>query len=348
MTQIIAMPFGTTTEGKEITRYILVSGSGMQVSVLSYGCTVQSILVPDRDGTLRDIALGYNNIEGYEKGSSYFGAFIGRYANRIRHARFFLNGRLYCLENNEGNNHLHGSFAHRIFDGVIRDDAVVFPFVSLPSEEGYPGTLRGEVLYRLTEDNALEIEYTATSDEDTVVNLTNHTYFNLNGRDGSDILNHTLKINSDSFTEINEEHLVTGRILDVDGTPFDFQREKEIGAEIFCDDRQLRLASGYDHNLILHGSAGELRETAVVKSRESGIVMTMATTEPCVQLYTGNLIHEDAAPCGKSGAQYPRFGGFCLEAQRFPDSMNQPAFPTAVLRKGKKYFQKTVYRFSAL
>ena len=223
---------------------------------------------------------------------------------------------------------------------------MVFSFVSPPSEEGYPGTLTGKVRYRLTEDHALEIEYSASCDEDTVINLTNHTYFNLNGQDGSNILSHLLKVNSDSFTEINAEKLPTGQILSVNGTPLDFRREKEIGANIFDPDPQLRFAAGYDHNLILNGAAGELKEIAKASSQKTGIILTALTTEPGVQLYTGNFIQEDAAPHGKDGVRYPRFGGFCLEAQHYPCSPNYPEFPSTVLAKGKVYRQKTIYQFS--
>lgn len=346
MIKITSQPIGTASGGSEIERFTLVNDNGMQVSVLSCGCAIQSILVPDRDGVLRDVVLGYDTAVDYEKGTSFFGAFVGRYANRIKDALFSLNGKTYVLEKNDGRNHLHGTLARRNYRGEIRDDSVVFPFVSPPSDEGYPGTLTGEVRYRLTEDNALEIEYTATSDEDTVINLINHSYFNLNGQDGSDILSHTLRINADRFTEISEEKVPTGRILDVSGTPFDFRSEKEIGANIFDPDPQLRFTSGYDHNLIPNGNTGELREIAQAKSQQTGVTLTVFTTEPGVQLYTGNFIHEDAVPNSKCGSRYPRFGGFCLEAQHYPCSPNFPDFPSAVLKKGELYRQKTVYRFS--
>lgn len=346
MIKIYAEQFGKTESGKSVTRFVMENKNGMKVAVIDYGCAVQSILVPDKGGAFRDVVLGYDIADYYMKGSSYFGAFVGRYANRISNASFSLNGKTYHLNKNEGENHLHGTFAHRIHEGVIGNDAVEFFFESSPSEEGYPGTLKGNVLYRLTEDNSLEIEYTAVCDEDTVINLTNHTYFNLNGQDGSDIISHTIIMNSDSFTEIDEEQLPTGRILNVDGTPFDFRREKEIGTNIFDPDPQLRIASGYDHNLILKGIAGTLRKAAAVKSRTSGITMTLWTTEPGVQLYIGNLIHEDAAPHGKGFVRYPRYGGLCLETQSFPDSVNHPDFPNTVLKKGEVYRRKTIYQFA--
>ncbi len=347
MTRISKESFGFSADGREVFRYNLINEGGMQVSVLSYACAVQRILVPDKCGKMRDVALGYDNLSGYEKGSSFFGAFVGRFANRIRGAEFSLGGKTYALEKNEGQNHLHGSFARRCFDGAIENDSVVFGFVSPPSEEGYPGTLEGKVIYRLTDENALEIEYVAVSDEDTVINLTNHTYFNLNGNDGSDILGHVLRLNADSFTEIDSEKLATGKILSVDGTPLDFRSGKKIGAEIFGNFEQLKYVSGFDHNLIINSADVSLREFARAKSEESGIVLTAFTTEPGVQLYTGNFVQDDAAPCGKNGIRYPRFGGFCLETQHYPCSPNIPEFPSTVLKKGEVYRGKTVCSFSA-
>lgn len=347
MIKITSQPFGRTADGAAVKKYILTNQSGMSVAVTELGCAIQSVTVPDKDGVPRDVALGYDSAEFYERGSSYLGAFIGRCANRIKGARFTLNGIEYRLKQNEGKNHIHGAFARRVFGSEMRGDAVAFPFVSLPGEEGYPGVLTGEALYRLTEDNSLEIEYTATADEDTVVNLTNHTYFNLNGHDGSNVLDHTLRLACDSFTETDDEQIPTGRVLRVDDTPFDFRRGKEIGADIFCDHPQLRLASGYDHNMIVSGESGQLRFAAQASSPKTGITLTALTTEPGVQLYTGNFLQDDAAPFGKGRVRYPRFGGFCLEAQGYPDAVNRPDFPDAVLRKGEVYRQKTVYRFSS-
>ena len=346
MIKITSQPFGAAFDGSEIERFTMVNDNGMQVGVISFGCAIQSILVPDRDGVFRDVVLGYDTAEDYEKGTSFFGAFVGRYANRIKGASFSLNGKTYDLEKNDGRNHLHGILARRNYRGGIRGDSVVFPFVSPPSDEGYPGTLTGEVRYRLTEDNALEIGYTAVSDEDTVINLINHSYFNLNGQDGSESLSHTLRINADRVTAISEEKVPTGCIPDVGGTPFDFRRGKEIGTDIFSPDPQLRFASGYDHNLIPNGNAGELRAIAQAKSQKTGVTLTVFTTEPGVQLYTGNFVSEDAAPHGKHGLRYPNFGGFCLEAQHYLCSPNFPDFPSAVQKKGEVYRQKTVYRFS--
>ncbi|MBQ3418341.1 MAG: galactose mutarotase [Ruminococcus sp.] len=346
MSILSSEPFGAAKDGAAVTRYTLRNDNGMQVCVLGYGCAVQSILVPDHSGNLQDVALGYDTIEDYENGICFFGAFVGRYANRIQNAAFSLNGKTYRLEQNDGKNHLHGKLAKRVYNGVIENDSLVFHIISPPEEEGFPGTLSVRLLYRLTNDNALEIEYEARTDEDTVINLTNHTYFNLNGHDGSDVLGHLMRINADRFTEINEQKLPTGRIPKIGGTPLDFRQEKQIGADLFSDDPQLRYACGYDHNLILGKTPGEFKAFALIKSEKTGIVLSASTTEPAVQLYTGNFIQEDPVPHGKSGIRYPRFGGFCLEAQHYPCSPNFPDFPTTVLKKGEVYRQKTVYRFS--
>jgi aldose 1-epimerase len=345
MISILPESFGTTKNGKAVTRYTLVNSNGVGVRVLSYGCAIQSICVPDRNGDFRDVVLGYSSIDGYEEGSVYLGAFIGRCANRIRGAEFTLNGKTYHLEKNDGNNNNHGAFARRVVDGYIDNDAIVFRFISHPSEEGYPGILSVELRYRLTEDNALEIEYRATTDEDTVVNLTNHAYFNLSG-DGSDILDHSLRLYADRFTEVGGENLPTGEIRIVEGTPLDFRTAKPIGRDIFADDEQIRLCLGYDHNFIINKGDSEPKLFAEASSPKSGITLAAYTTEPGFQLYTGNFLDTDAAPCGKNRVRYPRYGGFALEAQHYPDSPNIPHFPSVVLRKGEKYYQKTVYRFA--
>ena len=339
---VTAQPFGTTSNGQAVTRYILRNSRGMQAAVLSYGAVVQSIIVPGKNGVMRDVALGYDNISDYEKNFCFFGAFVGRYANRIKNGAFTLNGKTYRLKHTYGAHHLHGIFAFRVYDGVIEDDAVVFRFTSPPSDEGYPGTLGVELRYRLTEDNALEISYAAVTDEDTVINLTNHSYFNLNGHDGEDILNHSLQIDAGSFTEIDREGIPTGKILCVDGTALDFREEKKIRAGIFSAEEQIANAGGYDHNLVFNKPGGEFRKFAVAKSGITGITLTAYTTEPAVQLYTGNFVNAK----GKGGVRYGKFSGFALEAQHYPCSPNFPEFPSTVLKKGDTYFQRTVYQFS--
>ena len=335
--------FGVTRAGEAVTRWTLRNAAGMEVRILSYGCTVQSILVPDGKGKSVDVALGYDDIAGYESGTCFFGAFIGRYANRIKGAAFELNGRRYTLEKNDGENHLHGVYTAQVFDGAAERDALVFRRVSPDGEEGYPGTLTFEVRYRLTDDNALEMDYLARTDADTVVNFTNHTYFNLNG--AGDILGHWLMICADRFTEGDAQTLPTGRICKVQGTPMDFRAGRVIGEDIRSDWEQIRFAHGYDHNFIINGTPGEMRKMASARGDATGIRMEAYTTQPAMQLYTGNFVDMDAAPCGKGGVRYPRYGGFCLESQHYPCSPNFPGFPTTLLRPGEEYHEKTVYRF---
>ena len=347
MIEIISQPFGTTKKGEPVTQYILTNGNGMCVKIISYACVVQNILVPDQNGTIRDVVLGYDTLEGYETGSSFFGAFVGRYANRIKNAEFELNGRTCHLSKNDGSNHLHGIYCYQVFDGQIDGNSVVFKKLSPAFEEGYPGKLSIEVRYTLTEKKALEIEFKATTDEDTVVNLTNHSYFNLNGNDGSTILDHELFIDADHFTETDRETLPTGKILSVSGTPMDFRAAKPIGRDIEADYDQLKFCKGFDHNLILNRSGSDgLTLFAKAKSPCSGIELSCYTTQPAVQLYTGNYADEDKAPFGKGGIRYPRYGGFCLETQHYPCSPNYPDFPSTVLKKDETYYQKTVYQFT--
>ncbi len=304
---------------------------------------MQRVLVPDASGRKTDVVLGYDDLRSYEQGNCFFGAFVGRYANRIKGAAFELNGKRYELEKNDGRNHLHGVYCRRVFEAETEGDTLVFRGVSPDGEEGFPGTLRFEVRYRLTEDNALEIGYRAATDADTVLNFTNHSYFNLNG--GGDILGHRLTIYADRFTEGDAEILPTGRICKVNGTPMDFRAGRRIGEDIASDWEQLRLAGGYDHNFILNGEAGKLRKMAAAKGDVSGIRMEAYTTQPAVQLYTGNYVDRDTAPFGRGGARYPRFAGFCLESQHYPCSPNFPDFPSTLLRPGEEYREETVYRF---
>lgn len=341
--RIQATPFGATKAGDPVTRYTLENETGMQVSVLDYACIIQSILLPRPGAEPLDVVLGYDDLSGYEAGGCYFGSFVGRYANRIKGAQFQLNGQTYTLEKNDGNNHLHGIYCRQVFSGSVEDDWLVLRRASPDGEEGYPGALALEVRYRLNDQNGLEMEYLAQTDAPTVINLTNHSYFNLNGQDGSMILSHKLTLNADAFTEGDAETLPTGVILPVEGTPMDFRRGKEIGAELFAEDPQLTMCLGYDHNLILNGQPGELRWFA---SAEAGAVrMDCFTTQPAVQLYTGNYVDTDTAEHGKGGLRYPRYGGFCLETQHYPCAPNFPAFPSTVLRPGEVYREKTVYQF---
>ncbi len=340
---ITSEPFGVANNGDSVSRFLLENSVGMRVAVLNYGCTVQRIEIPLSNGKRIDVALGYDDLRSYEMGTCFFGAFVGRYANRIKGARFWLNGNEYRLEKNDGENHLHGVYCRQTFDGTVKGDSLVFRRVSPDGEEGFPGRLTFEVRYRLHDDNALEIEYRAKTDADTVLNFTNHTYFNLNGT--GDILGHTLMLCADRFTEGDAQTLPTGRILRVGGTPMDFRAGKRIGADIGAENEQLLMCRGYDHNFIIKGEPGVLRKMAAARGDLSGIRLEASTTQPAMQLYTGNYIDLDAAPCGKGGVRYARYAGFCLESQHYPCSPNFPDFPSTLLRPGEEYCETTVYRF---
>lgn len=343
MADIRIESFGKTEAGRAVTRYTMENGAGMRVSVLDYGSTVQSIVVPDRAGVPTEVALGYDDIAGYEAGSCYLGALPGRYANRIAGGRFTLGGRTYELSQNDGANHLHGAWSTALFEAGREGDVLVMRHVSTPEEEGYPGTVDFTARYALGEDNALSIVYEAETDADTVLNPTCHAYFNLNG--GGDVLGHALRLHASAFCEGGAGTLPTGRILPVEGTPMDFRAFKAIGRDIGADDAQLIMCRGYDHNYVLDGPEGTLRLCAEVVGDRTGITLACLTTQPGMQLYTGNFLDGDTAPFGRGGERYPRYGGFCLETQHFPDSPNRPAFPSTVLRAGECFRHETVYRF---
>lgn len=336
-------PFGAARSGRTVTCFTLRNRAGMSVELLDWGCVVRSIVVPDRDGIPTDVVLGYDDLSGYESGSCFFGAFVGRYANRIKGAAFELNGRLYHLEKNDGENHLHGVYCTSFFAAEAAGDTVTFRRRSPDGEEGYPGALEVEVRYTLTEENELRIVYTARAEGDTVVNLTNHSYFNLAGQGRGSIMDHRLQLTCDRFTEGDDQTLPTGRILPVEGTVMDFRSSRPLGDGLCGKDPQLLMYRGYDHNLIFpEGQEG--RGFAV--SPRSGIRMDLRTSQPAVQLYTGNYVDGDKASCGKGGVRYPRYGGFCLETQHYPCSPNLPQFPSTVLRAGETCREYTVYRFS--
>lgn len=333
--------FGTSKDGENVYRYTLENSNGMQVKIINYACAIQSLLVPDKYGVQTDVVLGYDQLESYEKGDCFFGAFVGRYANRIKNAEFMLNGKLYKLPQNDGNNHLHGTFAHRVFPARISENKLIFDGVSEAGEEGYPGKLTFCVTYELSEDNALSITYEAQTDADTVVNFTNHSYFNLNGQDGSTVLQHILRLDADFFTEADAQTLTTGRILPVERTPMDFRNGKKIGSEIDSEFDQIKMCFGYDHNFVLNHSNG-LSHFGMLYSEKTGIVMQCYTTQPGVQIYSGNYLQDEP---GKAGVKYPKHGAVCLETQHFPCSPNIPEFPSTVLAKGEHYIQETKYSF---
>jgi aldose 1-epimerase len=344
--------FGKMTDGTPVDLYTLTNANGVVVKISNYGGIVVSLMVPDRNGTFEDVVLGFDTLQDYVERSPYFGSIVGRYANRIAQGRFTLDGVAYTLAQNDGQNHLHGGIQG--FDKVVwnarpveRDDAVALEltYLSKDGEEGYPGNLSVKVVYSLTNDDALEIEYSATTDKPTVVNLTNHSYFNLAGPVSQDILGHEVMILADRFTPVDGTLIPTGELRSVEGTPLDFRRPVTIGARIEQDDDQLRFGNGYDLNWVLDNPEGSLTLAARVHEPTTGRVMEVHTTEPGIQFYSGNFL--DGTITGKGGVIYQRRFGLCLEAQHFPDSPNKPGFPPVVLRPGEEYTQTTVYKFSA-
>lgn len=334
--------FGFTKSGEAVTLYRLENALGAYMELLSYGATLRALAVPDARAELTDVVLGFDDVAGYESNKAYVGASIGRYANRIGGARFVIDGREYRVRENEPNRCLHGGplgFDKRMFDAREENGALVFTRVSPHGEEGFPGSLNVRVAYRLTDENALEIAYEAQTDRPTVVSLTNHSYFNLNG--AGDILRHLLFIDADRIAEVDEGFNATGRLLPVAGTPFDFCAAKPVGRDIGAQNAQLRYGAGYDHNFALLG-AGFRRAASLVGDR-SGIRMEVFTDAPGMQLYTANYL--SGAPTGKNGRVYENRDALCLETQNFPDAPNQSAFPNAVLLPGQIYRTKTEYRF---
>jgi len=343
-------PFGKTADGQAIDLYTLKNASGMEVGVINFGATIVTLKAPGRGGQTADVVLGFDKLSDYEKPNPYFGVIVGRYGNRIAKARFTLNGVEYKLAQNDGPNTLHGG-VHGFNKGVWQarevpgaDPGVEFTYVSKDMEEGYPGTLTAKVTYTLTANNELRIDYDATTDKDTVVNLTNHSYFNLAGQGEGDILGHQLKLYASKFTPVDATLIPTGELKSVAGTPFDFLQPTAIGARIDNDDEQLKRGKGYDHNWVVDGTPGTLRPAARVTEPKSGRVLEVLTTEPGVQFYTGNFL--DGTSTGKGGKVYQHRYGFCLETQHFPDSPNHPDFPTTVVKAGGEYKSTTVFRFS--
>ena len=344
--------FGQTGDGQAVEIYTLKNRRGAEARITTYGGAVVSLTMPDRAGKFDDVLLGFDDLEGYQKTTTYIGSLVGRYANRIAKGRFTLNGKEYTLATNNGENHLHGGI--RGFDKVVwkarplparGGQALELTYLSRDGEEGYPGNLTVRVVYTLTDANELKIDYYATTDKDTVVNLTNHNYYNLAGQGNGDILGHLLTINASRFTPTDAGAIPTGELRAVRGTPFDFTRPTAIGARIEQDEEQLKLGKGYDHNFVVNGRAGVLRLAARVTEPTTGRVMETWTTEPGVQLYTGNYL--DGSDMGKGGKPYRHRYGFCLETQHYPDSPNRPEFPSTVLRKGARFRSTTVYKFSA-
>ncbi len=336
-------------DGRVVNEYTLANASGMTMKVINYGGIITSLTVPDRNGKLGDVALGYDTLGDYLKSNPYFGALIGRYGNRIAGGKFTLDNTQYTLATNNGQNHLHGGFNgyDKVFWEISPVDAEQGPALKLSyqgrdMEEGYPGNLSVDVLYVLTNKNELRVEYRAVTDKKTIVNLTQHTYFNLSGR-SSDILAHKLIINADKFLPVDKTLIPTGEQRPVADTPFDFRQSTAIGARIDQVDEQLKFGNGYDHCWILNRSVEGLNRAAVLYDEETGREVTVLTSEPGIQLYSGNFL--DGSLKGKNGVAYNFRTGLCLETQHFPDSPNRPEFPSVVLNPGEKYYSETIYQF---
>ncbi len=342
------------TDFDDIKLFTLKNRSGMTITVTNFGATITSIIVPDRNGKMADITLGYNRVEDYINAvdKPYFGAVVGRYGNRIAKGRFSIDGVSYTLATNNGENHLHGGIIG--FDKVVwcarvvaSKNAIVLSYLAKDMEEGYPGNLQAEITYTLTDENSIIVEYRATTDKATPVNLTQHSYFNLKGEGNGTILDHELMLNAKKYTPVDEGLIPTGEILEVAGTPFDFTIAKLIGRDIRQEHEQLEFGLGYDHNWVLEkdGQNGEMTLAARVYEPTSGRVMEIHTTEPGVQFYCGNFL--DGRLKGKSGKTYLHRGGFCLETQHFPNSPNQSDFPSTILRPNGAYNSTTVLEFSS-
>jgi aldose 1-epimerase len=343
--------FGKTADGKAVDLYTLTNANGLIAKVTNYGAIVTSLLVPDRNGNLGDVVQGYDTLNGYIRDTSYFGAIVGRYGNRIGKGRFTLDGVEYTLATNDGDrNHLHGG--NKGYNKVVWDveevktaDAVgvKLTYLSKDSEEGYPGNLSCTVIYFLTNNDELKIEYEATTDKSTVLNLTHHSYFNLAGQGSGDILSHELMIDADNITPVNEDLIPTGKLMPVASTPFDFTKSTAIGTRINADDQQLKYGGGYDHNWVLNNSDGSYKKVGSLSDSTSGRVMDICTTEPGLQFYSGNFL--DGTVTGKEGKVYKHRYALCLETQHFPDSPNKSGFPSVVLRPGETYKTTTAYKF---
>lgn len=347
--QISRQSFGRTRDGQLVDVYILRNNNGAEARIMNYGGIVLSLKVPDRNGQMGDVVLGYDTLAEYEKDSPYFGCLVGRYGNRIARGKFTLNGQPYTLAVNNGPNALHGGL--KGFDKVVwtarvtaslLGPALELTYTSKDGEEGYPGNLKVTAVYTLTPENALRLDYTATTDKDTVVNLTQHSYFNLAGQ--GDILGHVVYLDADKFTPVDSTLIPTGELRPVEGTPFDFRIPTAIGARINADDEQIKFGGGYDHNWVINKPAGQLGLQARVTEPTTGRVWEVLSTEPGLQFYCGNFL--DGSIKGKGGWVYQRRNAFCMEPQHFPDSPNQPNFPSVVLKPGQVYQNTIIYRFT--
>lgn len=338
--------FGTTKSGQKIYRCWLENSKGMRAGVINYGAILVNLFVPDKEGNADDVVLGYDTLEPYFENGGFFGATVGPNANRIGGAAFTIDGQRCQLDVNDGENNLHShkelGYHKRVWDMTEKDNSVIFSLEDEDGNMGFPGNKKVQVTYTLTEDNELQIKYEAESDKKTVINMTNHTYFNLAGQGKGTIHDHVLELKASAYTPVVPGAIPTGELAAVAGTPFDFTKAKKIGAEIDSDNEQLRLTGGYDHNWVIDGADGTLREFAVVREPVSGREMRAYTDLPGVQFYAGNAVDKRV---GKAGREYGPRGGLCLETQYFPDTPNKPDFPSSVFGPDRKYESMTVYKF---
>jgi aldose 1-epimerase len=348
---IVDTAFGTLEDGGKVTLYTLTNPSGAEAKIINYGATVVSLKVPDRQGKLRDVVLGYDDLSGYVKDKDFFGVTVGRFGNRIGAGKFTLDGKTYQLDLNNGPNHLHGG-AHGIYKRLWKAEpakskdgpGVKLTYVSPDGEEGYPGKVTLTVTYTLTDKNGLRLDYQATTDKPTILNPTHHAYWNLSGDPTQTILDEELTIDADKTTPVGAGLIPTGKLADVAGTPMDFRKATKIGARIDAKDEQLDLGKGYDHNWVLRTPGKKVHKAAELYDARSGIVMQILTDQPGLQFYSGNFLNGTIH--GKQGVAYQHRTAVVLEAQRFPDAPNHPTFPSAVLRPGQRYTQTTTYQFS--
>lgn len=341
--------FQKEIDGKPNDLFVLTNAKGMKVAITNYGGRIVSILVPDKTGQLVDVNLGHGSIDEYEANESFFGTLVGRYGNRIGKGQFTLDGKTYKLATNNGPNSLHGGkkgFNAKMWEATPEGNNVLkLHYVSADGEENYPGTLTVDVTYTLTDDNGIRIAYQATTDKNTIVNLTNHAYFNLNGEGSGSVADHLVQINADRYTPVDATLIPTGELAPVEGTPFDLRKPVAIGERQDADHPQIKHGGGFDHNFVLNGGqTAEPRLIATVTSPKTGISMDVLTTEPGVQFYGGNFLNGQRI--GKTGSAYDKRNAFCLETQHYPDSPNQPKFPSTVLKPGETYKTTTEYRFS--
>lgn len=341
----IQAEYGTTKQGEPVHQFTLKNETGMEVRCINYGCRLTHLFAPGKNGAVADVLLGYDDLAAYERDTTFQGAFIGRYANRIEGAAFSIGGKAYTLPANEGKNYLHGSFHQRVFNAeIIGNNSVTFTYESPDGEDGFPGNLWVGVTYTLTDENELILDYRAVSDADTYVNFTNHGYFNLAGTGSGDVYGHKLWLGSTSFLENNAESCPTGRILPAAGGAFDFTTEKPIGQDMGLPDPQLVLGHGYDHCFVLDKQrAGTLTPAAIVREETGGRTLHLYTTQPGVQFYTGNYLNPDVP--GKGGKPLAPHSGFCLETQHFPCSPSHPEFPSTLLPAKDKFHETTILKF---